>query len=101
MAMRMDKLEKAQSPKKSSVRAKAAKKVVPQKPTKVSATGTVLRIIKRSRKPIDTTTLKKKTGFKDGNIKAIVLRLKNQGKIKSERKGIYEKVCSIDLGKWK
>ena len=91
MAKKLVKLEKAQSLKKPKAEAKAAKKVVPQKPEKASATGAVLEIIKRSRKAVDTATLRKKTGFKDNNIRAILARLKKQGKIKSERQGFYEK----------
>jgi hypothetical protein len=91
ISKRLDNLEKDQASKEPRTRAKTAKKGVSKKPAKVSATGTVLEIIKRSRKTVDTAALKKKTGFKDTNIRAIVSRLKKQGKIKSERKGIYQK----------
>ena len=87
---RLANLEKAKASKKPRARAKAAKKGVSKKPAKPSATGIVLEIIKRSRKAVNTASLKKKTGFKDTNIRAIVSRLKKQGKIKSERKGIYQ-----------
>jgi DNA replicative helicase MCM subunit Mcm2 (Cdc46/Mcm family) len=92
MAKKLLKLEKAQSLKKPEGKAKAAKKVVPQKPAKVTATDTVLGIIKRSRTAVDIATLKKKTGFKDNRIRAILSNLKKKGKIKSERQGVYEKV---------
>ncbi len=91
MGKRLNKLEKAPVSKKSRTKAKTAKKVVPQKPAEVTATDTVLGIIKRSKKAVDTATLKEKTGFKDNKIWAILGRLKKQGKIKSERKGVYEK----------
>jgi septal ring factor EnvC (AmiA/AmiB activator) len=91
ISKRLASLEKAKPSKKPGARAKTAKKAVSKKPAKPSATGTVLEIIKRSRKAVDTAALKKKTGFKDTNIRAIVSRLKKQGKIKSERKGIYQK----------
>ena len=90
MIKRLEKLEKkAQAAKKP--KAKAAKKAPAKKPTKLSASGTVLAIIKRSRKAIDTATLKKKTGFEGRKIRDIIFRLRKQGKIKSERKGIYVK----------
>ncbi len=91
MGKRLNMLEKAPVPKKSRAKAKAAKKVVPQKPAEVTATDTVLGIIKRSRKAVDTAALEKKTRFKENKIWAILARLKKQGKIKSERKGVYEK----------
>ncbi len=91
MGKRLNKLEKAPVPKKSRAKTKTAKKLVPQKSAQVTATDTVLGIIKRSKKAVDTATLKKKTGFKDNKIWAILARLKKQAKIKSERKGVYEK----------
>ncbi len=84
-----ERLEKAQAAKKP--KAKAVKKAITKKPTRMSASGTVLAIIKRSRKGIDTATLEKKTGFEGRKIRDIIFRLRKQGKIKSERKGIYVK----------
>ena len=90
MIRQIEKLEKkAQVAKKPN--AKAAKKVVVKKPAKLSASGTVLAIIKRSRKGTDTATLEKKTGFEGRKIRDIIFRLRKQGKIKSERKGVYAK----------
>ncbi len=89
MIKQLEKLEKAQAAKKP--KAKAAKKAIAKKPTRVSASETVLAIIKRSRKGVDTATLEKKTGFEGRKIRDIIFRLRKQGKIKSERKGIYVK----------
>ncbi len=89
MIKRLEKLEKAQAAKKP--KAKVIKKAVAKKPTRVSASDTVLAIIKRSRKGIDTIALRKKTGFEGRKIRDIIYRLKKQGKIKSEGKGIYVK----------
>jgi len=89
MIKRLKKLDKAQAAKKP--KAKAAKKAIAKKPTRVSSSDTVLAIVKRSRKGIDTATLEKKTGLKDNHIRTILSRLKKQGKIKSEPKGIYAK----------
>ena len=69
----------------------ALKKAVAKKPAKLSASGTVLAIVKRSRKGIDTATLKKKTGFEGRKVRDIIFRLRKQGKIKSERRGLYVK----------
>ena len=91
MIKRLEKLEKkAQVAKKP--KAKAVKKAVAKKPAKLTASGTVLAMIKRSRKGVDKATLIKKTGFKDSNIHTILYRLTKQGKIKKDRKGLYVKV---------
>ncbi len=89
MIKQLEKPDKAQAAKKP--KAKAAKKAIAKKPTRVSASGTVLATVKRSRKGIDTATLEKKTGFEGRKIRDIIFRLRKQGKIKSERKGIYVK----------
>ncbi len=89
MIKQFQKLEKAQAAKKP--KAKAVRKTTAKKPTRVSASGTVLAIVKRSRKGIDTATLERKTGFKGRKIRDTIFRLRKQGKIKSERKGIYVK----------
>ena len=85
----LEKLEKAQAAKEP--KAKAAKKAVARKPTRVSASETVLAIVKRSRKGVDKATLIKKTGLKDSNIRTILYRLRKQRKIKRDRKGLYVK----------
>ena len=89
MIKRLEKLEKAQAAKKP--KAKAVKKAPAKKPAKLSASETVLAIVKRSRKGIDTGTLGKETGFEGRKIRDIIFRLRKQGKIKSERKGVYVK----------
>ncbi len=89
MVNRLKKLEKAQAAKKP--KAKAVKKAVAKKPASVSSRDTVLAIIKRSKKGVDTLALKNKTGFKDTNIRTILYRLSKQGKIKRDLKGLYVK----------
>jgi len=84
------KASKAKPVKKAVV--KTGKTAVAKKVTGKTASETVLAIIKRSKKGVDTATLKKKTGIKDNVLLNVVYRLKKQGKIKSERKGFYEKV---------
>jgi hypothetical protein len=90
MTKRLEKLEKkAQVAKKP--KAKAVKKVVARKPAKLSANETVLAIIKRNRKGIDKAALIKKTGFEDKKIRDITYRLRKQGKIERDLKGLYAK----------
>ena len=89
MIKRLEKLEKAQAAKKP--KAKAVKEAIAKKPTRMSASGTVLAIIKRSRKGVDKATLIKKTGFEGKKIKNTTYRLTKQGKIKKDRKGLYVK----------
>ncbi len=88
---------KAKPVKKTVAKAKPVKKVAAKKPAakkteKLSAADTILGIIKRHRKGIEADVLKKKTGLPDQIIYNTVSRLRKQGKIKSERKGFYEKV---------
>ncbi len=87
MVNQLRKVEKVQAAKKP--KAKAVKKAVAKKPAKLSASDTVLGIIKRSRKGVDKATLIKKTGFEDKKIRDITYRLSKQGKIKTEGKGLY------------
>ncbi len=71
---------------KPKVRAKVVKKT-----TKVSASGTVLTLVRRSRKGIDVATLREKSGLEGRKINDIVHRLKREGKIKATGRGIYLK----------
>jgi len=89
MIKRLGKPEKPQAVKKP--KAKKAGKPVAKKVIKVAAGGTVLAIIKRSRKGLDKATLIKKTGFEGRKIGDIIYRLKKQGTIKSAGRGIYVK----------
>ncbi len=57
-----------------------------------SAMDMVFGIISKTKKGVDTTKIKEKTGFNDKKIWNAINRLKNQGKIKSARKGIYVKI---------
>lgn len=88
---RLDSLEKEGTMKKSKAksRAKSSKKAVPRK--KQSATDSVLKIVNRSRKGVNTATLKDRTGLKENNIRMIVYRLKKCNKIKTAGRGIYVK----------
>jgi len=57
----------------------------------VSASRTLLAIIKRSKKGVDTAALRKKTGFNDRKLWSVINSLKGQGKIKSGGRGLYVK----------
>ncbi len=96
LAKKLDKLQKAQAAKKPKVKRRARpakKKVTKRRAPKLSASETVLRIIKRSSKGVDTTTLSKKTGFQGRKVRDILYRLKKQRKIRSPRKGVYIKTA--------
>jgi len=96
-------LDKAKPKKKTATKAKkavakkpAAKKAAPQKAAskktpKATAADTVLKIINRSKKGVNTATLMKKTGFNSKKVANIIFKLKKQGKIKNPEKGLYVK----------
>jgi hypothetical protein len=73
---------------KRAARKPAAKKA-PKRPTRETATDAVLNVIATSRKGVTTGQIKEKTGFDERKIWGIVNRAKKQGKIKSEKKGVY------------
>lgn len=100
MIKTLDKLEKSQMGKKTRVKAKPKAKAIKKAPvrklaagkkTKLTAADTILSVIKRSRKGVDTAALTKNTGLEGRKIWDITYRLKKQGKIKKDRKGLYLK----------
>ncbi len=100
IAKKLDKLEKAKPARKAKaktvrkVKVKATRKAKPKavkKAPKVSASGTVLTLVRRSRKGIDVATLRMKSGLEGRKINDIVHRLKREGKIKASRRGVYVK----------
>lgn len=82
--------------KKAPAKKAAAKKAPAIKATKkkktVTAADTVLKIINRSKKGVNSATLAKKTGFDKKKIANIVFKLRKLGKVKSVGRGIYTKV---------
>ncbi|MBT8352416.1 MAG: hypothetical protein KJO26_14450 [Deltaproteobacteria bacterium] len=83
-------------PKKVAAKKPASKKPAPKrapvtKAVKVTAEDTVLAIINRSRKGVNSATLSEKTGFDKKKVANIVFRLRKQGKIKSVGRGVYTK----------
>ena len=92
MAKRLSKLEKTQAAKKPKAKAKAVKKRVTKKATKVTAIGAVLSVIAKSKKGVTTAQIKKKTGFEEKKVWNNINFLKRKGKVKSAGRGIYAKV---------
>ena len=80
-----EKGEKATTTKRAPAEKAPSKKRTAQ-PT---ATDQVLKIIKSSKKGVDTATLMTKTGFNQKKVRNILQRTYKQGKIKRLEKGIY------------
>ncbi len=76
--------------KKVAAKKRAVKKPAAKKTTK-TVIDTVLAMIRRSKKGVNTAALMKKTGFNERQIHNNVYKLKKQGKIKSVGKGVYLK----------
>ena len=102
MVKKVDKLEKVQAAKKRKAKAKVTKKAPARKKVaakkkasakkraaKLTATGQVLNIIKRSKKGVDAPTLMKKTGLADRTVRNILFRASKQRKIKRSGRGVY------------
>ena len=96
LAEKLDTIAKSRSDETPKTVAKKAAKKAPAKKTvakkQATAVDTVLGIINRSKKGVDTDTLVKKTGYDKKKVANLVYKLKKQGKIKSEEKGVYLKV---------
>ena len=90
-AVEKDVKAKVTKPSKTkAVKAKPAKKApAKKKAVEVTATDQILKIINKSKKGVDTATIKKKTGFNDKKVRNILFRTFKQGKIKRTDKGIY------------
>jgi len=76
---------KAKTIKKAPAKKAPAKK----KPAKPTATDKVLKIIRGSKRGVNTATLMKKTGFNQKKVTNIIQRTYKQSKIKRVGKGIY------------
>ena len=94
LSKKIEKMTAAAEPKKpKATKAKAAKKPVVKKEKKMTASETVLAIIKRSKskKGVAIGTLKEKSGFQGQKLYNVLSMLKKQGKIKNPSKGVYSK----------
>ena len=91
--------EKKKSPKPKTGKAKAlprkaGKKAAPKKisaSTKKSRTlfETVVGIVRESRKGVTVAMIRKKTGFGEIQIRNVIYRARQQGKIKRKERGVY------------
>jgi predicted Rossmann fold nucleotide-binding protein DprA/Smf involved in DNA uptake len=89
---RLDETPKRKAEAKPARKAPAKpKKPVQKKEKPATAAETVLSIINRSKKGVDTATLMKKTGYNQKKIANLVFKLRKQGKIKNVAKGVYVK----------
>jgi hypothetical protein len=103
LAVKVDELSKTQiktskkkKPTTSAAKAKTAKKPLRKVSKKkearpMTATDTVFRVISRSLKGVDTSTIMKKTGYNRKQVANCVYKLSKQGKIKSLERGVYVK----------
>ena len=84
----------ATKPKKAAPKKVAPKKAPAKKAPakKATAADTVLALINRSKKGVDSATLSDKTGFDKKKVANIVFKLRKLGKIKSISKGVYARV---------
>ena len=84
------KVVKKKPVKKTVTKKVAAKKSATKRSTK-TAVDTILGVIKGSKKGVNTAALMNKTGFNAKKIQNVIFKLKKQGKVKSEEKGVYLK----------
>ena len=56
---------------------------------KLTATDKVLGIVRRSKKGVNVSTIKTRTGFEDKKVRNIIFRTTKEGKIKKVGRGIY------------
>jgi len=99
LAEKVDDIGKSMSEENSNAKpkrkapAKPKKKAVkPAAMKSATAADTVLGVIKRHKNGVDTATIMEKTGYERKKVSNIVFKLKKQGKVKSEKKGVYVKV---------
>jgi transcriptional regulator NrdR family protein len=92
-AKRVERKTRVKAKKKAPVKKKvpAKKTVAPRRKRakKLSETDKVLRVIRGHKKGVDISKLKKKTGFADNKVRAIVYRASKEGKIKRLGRGVY------------
>ena len=86
------KLEAQTKTKAKPVKKTVAKRVTKRIAKQPTAVDTTFNVIKRYRKGVNIATIKQKTGYDNKKIHNLVYKLKKQGKIKSEIKGVYVKV---------
>jgi hypothetical protein len=80
---------KKRAPVRKKVRIRKVARPKRKSARKLSDTAKVLQAIKGHKKGVDIPTLKKKTGFADSKVRAIVFRASKEGKIKRVSRGVY------------
>jgi hypothetical protein len=88
------KVVKKSAPKKvvkKSAPKKVVKKSAPKKAAAPTAAQTILKIIGRNKKGLNTAALIGKSGFNAKKVQNTVFRLKKQGIIVTPKKGVYVK----------
>jgi len=70
-------------------RAPSKKAAAKPKRAKLTATDKVLGIIRRSKKGVNVSTIKTRTGFDDKKVRNIIFRTTKEGKIKKVGRGVY------------
>jgi hypothetical protein len=83
--------KKAKVTKAKKVTKKATAKPKTKTAKKQTAFEQVIGIVRRSKKGVSVTQLKKKTGFDDKKIANLVYKGKKQGRIRSQGRGVYVK----------
>jgi hypothetical protein len=84
--------KKSQAVGKTARAKKAAPPAVKKKAAKApTAAETVMTIISRSKRGVNTAAIKEKTGYNQKKVANIIFKLKKQGKIKTIEKGVYVK----------
>ena len=91
MLKKHPKMPAKKAPAKKAVAKKTVTKKAAPKKGKVTATDTVLAMVNRSKKGVDTDTVMKKTGYDKKKVSNIFASLKKKGKIKSGGRGVYVK----------
>ncbi len=96
MGKRIEQLGKAPAKRRTKRQVKAktisVRRTSSRKAAKKTAGETVFNLIKKNKNGVDTNTLRKRTGYDDKKIWNIINRLKQQGKVKSAKTGIYVQV---------
>jgi predicted Rossmann fold nucleotide-binding protein DprA/Smf involved in DNA uptake len=70
---------------------RAAAKAPRKQAAQPTAADTVFGVIKRYKKGANIATIKQKTGYDNKKIHNLVYKLKKQGRIESQAKGVYVK----------
>ena len=85
------KLEAQTAVKAEQVKKAAGKKISKKTATQPTAADTVYKVIARYKKGANMAAIKQKTGYDNKKIHNLVYKLKKQGTIKNEAKGVYVK----------